>query len=127
MKTPENCVVSVEAPAFCTPRIDMHMCSASSITATPRGHEARLERIGDLRRHRLLRLQPTREDVDEPGELGKADHAAGRVVGDVRLAEERHHVVLAMRVERDVAHEDDVAVAFDLLEDVVKSSAGSSS
>ena len=34
---PVNCVVTVSAPGFSTPRSDMHMCSASIITATPRG------------------------------------------------------------------------------------------
>ena len=33
---PENCMVSVSAPGLRTPRIDMHMCSASIITAAPR-------------------------------------------------------------------------------------------
>src|SRR5262245_25646284 len=36
-KLPVKCVVMVEEPGFSTPRTDMHMCSASSITATPRG------------------------------------------------------------------------------------------
>ena len=35
--TPANCVVTVEAPGFFTPRIAMQLCSASIITATPRG------------------------------------------------------------------------------------------
>ena len=39
-----------------------------------------------------------------------------RIVGDVRLADERHHVVLAVRIERDVAHQHHVLVAADLLE-----------
>ena len=34
---PEKCVVTVSEPSLRTPRIDMHMCSASIITATPRG------------------------------------------------------------------------------------------
>ena len=36
-KLPVNWVVMVEEPGFSTPRTDMHMCSASSMTATPRG------------------------------------------------------------------------------------------
>jgi hypothetical protein len=32
-----NWVVTVEVPDFCTPRIAMHMCSASIINAMPRG------------------------------------------------------------------------------------------
>src|SRR5579883_3071356 len=33
--TPVNCVVTVETPCLRTPRIDMHICSASTSTATP--------------------------------------------------------------------------------------------
>src|SRR5262249_6860970 len=33
---PVKCVVTVRAPGFSTPRSDMHMCSASIMTATPR-------------------------------------------------------------------------------------------
>src|SRR5262249_144289 len=36
-KTPRNCVVTVCAPTFATPRQDMQVCSARNITATPRG------------------------------------------------------------------------------------------
>ena len=37
LKAPVKWVVTVSAPGFVTPRSDMHMCSASIITATPRG------------------------------------------------------------------------------------------
>src|SRR5690606_30385112 len=36
-KTPVKRWVTVDEPCFCTPRMDMHICSASSITAAPRG------------------------------------------------------------------------------------------
>src|SRR4051812_26852419 len=36
-KLPVNWFVTVVTPGLRTPRIDMHICSASSITATPRG------------------------------------------------------------------------------------------
>ena len=39
-KTPENADVVVMAFAFCTPRMDMHVCIASMTTATPRGCRA---------------------------------------------------------------------------------------
>jgi NifU-like protein involved in Fe-S cluster formation len=98
----------------------MHMCSASTRTATTAGLQRPLDRLGDLRRHRLLRLQPARIDLDDAGELRQADHAAARVVADMDLADEGHHVVLAMRIERDVADEDHVLVAVDLLEDALE-------
>ena len=102
----------------------MHRCSASSITATPRGPQRLVDGVGDLRRQALLRLQAAGEDVDDAGELRQPDDALRRVVGDVRLADERHHVVLAMRLERDVAHEHDVVVAADFLEDPVEDLGG---
>src|SRR5207248_11003354 len=36
-KLPVNWVVTVDTPAFCTPRIAMHKCSASIMTAAARG------------------------------------------------------------------------------------------
>ena len=41
-------------------------------------------------------------------------------IGDMRLADERHHVVLAMRIEGDVPHQHDVVIALDLLESPVE-------
>ena len=106
-----NWVVIVEEPGFSTPRTDMHMCSASSMTATPRGLQDLLDRGRDLRGHVLLRLQAARIDVDQPRELGQPDHPVDRLVGDMRLADERHHVMLAMGVEGDVAHQHEIVVA----------------
>ena len=50
----------------------------------------------------LLHLQATREDVDQPRHLAQADHFVAGNVGDVALAEERQHVMLAQAVEVDV-------------------------
>ena len=44
------------------------------------------------------------------GKLGQADDLAIGDVGDVRAAEEGEHVVLAERIELDVAHHDHAAV-----------------
>ncbi len=79
-----------------------------------------VDRGRDLRRQVLLRLQPACIDVDQPRDLGQADHALDRQVGDVRLAGERHHVVLAVRRERDVPDEDEVVVGPDLGEGAVE-------
>ena len=35
LSLPRSAVVTVFAPIFCAPRMDMHMCSASITTATP--------------------------------------------------------------------------------------------
>src|SRR5690606_17871194 len=59
------------------------------------------QRVGDLRGHPLLQLQPAREQVDDARELRQPQHALVRHVADGRLAEERQHVVLAQRVELD--------------------------
>src|SRR5690606_26577044 len=42
LKSPVKVVVSVVAPCFWIPRMAMHMCSASIITATPRGFSVSL-------------------------------------------------------------------------------------
>ena len=70
----------------------------------------------DLRGQMLLRLQPARIDVDEAGEFRQTDHALDRPVGDMRLAVERHHVMLAMRGETDVADEHEIVVGLGLAE-----------
>jgi hypothetical protein len=79
-----------------------------------------VDRLGDLHRHRLLGLQAAREHVHDAGELRQADDAGARVIGHVHDAVERQHVVLALGVERDVAHDDHVAVSLDLLEHTVE-------
>ena len=103
--------VIVVAPAFWTPRSDMHRCSASSTTPTPDGRELALQPVGDLRRQPLLDLDRPGEVLDDPRELGQADDPLAREVGDVRDADEREQVVLTQRVERDVARDDELVVA----------------
>src|ERR1035438_1554151 len=55
--------------------------------------QGRIDRMDDLRSHRLLGLQAARESVDDARQLGKTDDAAVRIIADMRLAEERHHMV----------------------------------
>ena len=104
--SPRTEEVTVTVPGFLTPRIDMHRCSASITTSTPRGREDLGDGVGDLGGHALLHLEPACVTVDEAGQLGEPGDAPvlGRDVGDVGLAEERHQMVLAERRERDVAH-----------------------
>ncbi len=66
------------------------------------------ERIGDLRGQLLLQLQTTGKDLDRAGELGKSRDATVGNVADGCLAVEREHMVLAQRVEGDVALDDEV-------------------
>jgi hypothetical protein len=72
--------------------------------------------VGDLGRHRLLRLQPPGEDLDDAGELGNPHHLVGRQVGNMGTADEGHHMVLAMGVELDVAKHHQIVVAGHFLE-----------
>src|SRR6185312_14139747 len=72
--------------------------------------------VGDLRRHLLLDLQALRIDLDEPRQLRDADDAAVRQIGDMRLADDRRDMVLAMRFEADVLQYDHLVIAVDLAE-----------
>ncbi len=67
--------------------------------------------MSDLRGQLLLHLQAAREDFDDAGELGDADDAVGRQVADMRAADDRRHVVFAVRSEFDVAQHDHFVVA----------------
>ena len=96
------------------------------------GDAARLQHflhgVGDLGRELLLDLQALGEGIDHARELADADHALVRQVADMDLADDRHHVVLAVGFEADVAQHHDLVVALDLLEGALAGSrAGSSS
>ena len=75
-----------------------------------------IETRRDLGGHLLLDLQPPRIDVDQPRQLGNSDHAVARQIADVHAADDRRHVVLAMRLETDVAQHHHLVVAAGLLE-----------
>ena len=85
-------------------------------TATPFGLQHLVERVGDLRGHLFLDLQPLGIDVDEPRQFRDADDAVVRQIGDMHLADDRRDVVLAMRLEADVLQQDDLVIAVGLLE-----------
>jgi hypothetical protein len=80
------------------------------------GAEVILDGVGDLHGHGLLGLETLGEDLDQAGQLGEADHLAGRHVRDPGLAQERRHVVLAMALHVDAAQHDHVVVALHVLE-----------
>jgi hypothetical protein len=82
------------------------------MTPTPDGSRCIDDRVGDLIRHPLLHLQPPRETVDEPRELGEPDDARDRQVPDRRAAVEGQHVMLARRIELDVAEDDHLVALF---------------
>ena len=92
------------------------------------GNAARLQhvanRVGDLRIKMFLGLQAQREHFDQARELRQADDTFGRQIGDVRGADERHHVMFAVRVKRNVAHQHHVVVAAGLRERAVEDFVG---
>jgi hypothetical protein len=71
----------------------------------------------DLARHALLHLEPARVQLDQARDLAQSRHAARRHIRDVALAEERHQVMLAHRVEVNIAHEHQTIVR--ILEDAL--------
>ena len=108
--------VIIDTPRLWMPRVVMHSCAASITTPTPCGLQHVVDAAGDFGRHLFLHLEAAREDVDHAGQLADADDLAGRQVTHVGAADDRRHVVLAVRFELDVAQHDHLVVAAGLLE-----------
>ena len=72
--------------------------------------------MGNLRRHRFLYLQPACECLDDACEFTDADDVAVGQVANVNLADNRCHVMLAVRLEADVAQHDHLIVAVYFIE-----------
>ena len=72
--------------------------------------------VADLRGEPFLDLQALGENVHDARELGDADHAPGRQVADMRLADDRHDMMLAMAFQADVAHHDHLVIVGGFLE-----------
>jgi hypothetical protein len=75
------------------------------------GLENLVDRGRDLGGQVLLGLQAAGEDVGQPRQLGQSHHSLHRRIGDMRPAVERHHVVLALRGEFDIANQDEIVIA----------------
>ena len=103
--------MTVLAPNFCTPRSDMHRCSASTTTPTPFGLEVLSQPVGDLHRQALLDLEVAGEELDDASELRQPEDPLTRQVADVHHSVERQQVVHAQRVERNRSDEDELVVA----------------
>ena len=71
--------------------------------------------VGDFGRETFLNLEATGVAVQHAGELGNADDAVAGKICDVRLADDRRHVMLAMGEKRDVLEKDDVVVTAGVL------------
>ena len=65
-----------------------------------------LDVVGDLVPHALLELRAAGVEIHEPRRAADADQLLGRHVGHERASEEGNEVMDADRVERDVAHHD---------------------
>ena len=76
---PRTADVTVVAPGLRMPRIDMHRCSHSITTMTPRGSRMRISASAIWVVIRSWTCGPPGEDVDQPGQLGQAGDAP---VGD---------------------------------------------
>ena len=72
--------------------------------------EGLLDAVADLLRQALLDLQAAGVGLHHAGDLGEPGDAAVRDVGDMGLADEREHVVLAQREQLDVLDQDHLAV-----------------
>ena len=70
------------------------------------GLEHRDQPVGDLVGHPLLHAEPPCRDADQPRQLADPDDLLVGDIPDVRPPEERQHVVLAQREERDRAFDD---------------------
>ena len=62
----------------------------------------------------FLGLQTAREDFDYAGQLRQAHNAIIRQVGNVDMAVERNHMVLAMGEKLDISYQYNVVIAADI-------------
>jgi len=74
-----------------------------------------LNHIGDLLRHGFLRLQPLGEYIEQPRNFADTDDIFIGQIGDMRPANDRHHVMLAMRFKRHVFQQHDFIIALHIL------------
>src|SRR3546814_2490042 len=64
----------------------------------------------------LLHLQAAGKAVQHARQLGYADHPVARKIGDMRLADDRRQVMLAVRLEGNVLQKHDLVIAAHLAE-----------
>ena len=63
--------------------------------------------------HGFLGLQALGIDLNHTCQLGNSHHFIGWNIGNMRLAQDGNHMVLAMTFQIDVAQHDHIVVAFD--------------
>jgi hypothetical protein len=84
--------------------------------AAPAGLENLCDAVCDLRCQLFLHLETSCVAVDDACELADTHHLVGGQVPDVHSADDGRHVMLAMRLERDIAQHHHLVVAAHLLE-----------
>ena len=109
-------LVTMVTPGLCTPRVVMHWWVAFGDHGDAVRFKHLVEAGRDLGGHLLLNLQPPRIDFDQPRQFGNADDAVARQIADMHASDDRRQMVLAKRLEADVAQHDDFVVAAGLLE-----------
>src|SRR6185295_15315098 len=82
--------------------------------------EVFVDRRDHLRREVLLRLKAARIHVDHARDLRQSNNAFVREVREVRTTDDRKHVVLTVRVERDVTNQDEIIEMTDLAEGAIQ-------
>ena len=75
-----------------------------------------MDRVGDLSRQLFLYLQPVAIGVDHTRQLADPDHAPVRQICDMGASDNRHHVMLAVTFNTNVAQEYDLVVSLHLFE-----------
>src|SRR5262249_40627475 len=83
-----------------------------------------VDRRQDLRGQMLLRLQTARIHVDDARDLREAHYPLDREVGDMRAADHRKHVVLAVGIKGNVTNDDEIVEISDLAEGAVENLIG---
>ena len=91
-------------------------------------HPPRLQHLlhatGGLGGHFLLHLGTSRKTLDDPCKLADTDDLVGRQVTDMRAADDRRHVMLAVRFELDVSQHDHLVIAGHFLKGAAQILAG---
>ncbi|TSC97517.1 MAG: hypothetical protein Greene101449_1191 [Candidatus Peregrinibacteria bacterium Greene1014_49] len=75
------------------------------------GFQYAFQSITDLLSQALLRLEPAREHVDDPGDLAEADNVFVRHISDVHFADEGEEMVFTEAVALDIG-DDHHAIGF---------------
>ena len=96
-----------------------HMFSFNHNRHAPR-FETILNGVSHLRSNAFLCLQSLGKNIHDPRNFGKSKHTAIGQLAYMGLSDNRHHVVLAVRMERNVTHYDHIVVTRDFLKSASK-------